>query len=114
MAVEFAPQRLNECRQRGAGAQTHCSEFLAPALFGAWRSLVARLPWAQEVPGSNPGAPTIHPKGVSLRKPFPQKYKLVQRSHPPQNVYKLRVGFPLCQGDGLCVDIHRGLNVGVA
>ncbi|GEM_PF-1631081 len=26
--------------------------------FGAWRSLVARLPWAQEVPGSNPGAPT--------------------------------------------------------
>ena len=25
---------------------------------GAWRSLVARLPWAQEVPGSNPGAPT--------------------------------------------------------
>jgi hypothetical protein len=33
-----------------------CLQF--PALFGAWRSLVARLPWAQEVPGSNPGAPT--------------------------------------------------------
>ena len=32
---------------------------------GAWRSLVARLPWAQEVPGSNPGAPTIDPKGLS-------------------------------------------------
>src|SRR5439155_19489719 len=28
---------------------------------GAWRSLVARLPWAQEVPGSNPGAPTSVP-----------------------------------------------------
>jgi hypothetical protein len=28
-------------------------------LIGAWRSLVARLPWAQEVPGSNPGAPTM-------------------------------------------------------
>ena len=25
---------------------------------GAWRSLVARLPWAQEVRGSNPRAPT--------------------------------------------------------
>jgi hypothetical protein len=33
---------------------------LTPALRGAWRSLVARLPWAQEVPGSNPGAPTNH------------------------------------------------------
>ena len=28
--------------------------------FGAWRSLVARLPWAQEVRGSNPRAPTNH------------------------------------------------------
>ena len=26
--------------------------------FGAWRSSVARLLWEQEVPGSNPGAPT--------------------------------------------------------
>ncbi len=26
--------------------------------FGAWRSPVARLLWEQEVPGSNPGAPT--------------------------------------------------------
>ena len=26
---------------------------------GAWRSLVARLLWEQEVPGSNPGAPTF-------------------------------------------------------
>src|SRR5918912_2687885 len=25
---------------------------------GSWRSLVARLLWEQEVPGSNPGAPT--------------------------------------------------------
>ena len=25
---------------------------------GAWRSSVARLLWEQEVPGSNPGAPT--------------------------------------------------------
>ncbi|SUZ99290.1 uncharacterized protein METZ01_LOCUS52144 [marine metagenome] len=25
---------------------------------GAWRSLVSRLLWEQEVPGSNPGAPT--------------------------------------------------------
>jgi hypothetical protein len=32
---------------------------LKPGSIGAWRSLVARLPWAQEVPGSNPGAPTI-------------------------------------------------------
>ena len=26
---------------------------------GAWRSLVAHLPWAQVVAGSNPAAPTI-------------------------------------------------------
>src|SRR6185295_5919244 len=31
---------------------------------GAWRSLVARLLWEQEVPGSNPGAPmTVIPDG---------------------------------------------------
>ena len=28
---------------------------------GAWRSLVAHLPWAQGVAGSNPVAPTIAP-----------------------------------------------------
>ncbi len=30
----------------------------SPTYFGAWRSPVARLLWEQEVPGSNPGAPT--------------------------------------------------------
>ena len=39
----------------GVGAVTRQSRRL---IVGAWRSLVARLPWAQEVPGSNPGAPT--------------------------------------------------------
>ena len=29
---------------------------------GAWRSLVARLLWEQEVGGSNPSAPTIFPE----------------------------------------------------
>jgi hypothetical protein len=37
---------------------------------GAWRSLVARLPWAQEVPGSNPGAPTKIDSFVSLNYVF--------------------------------------------
>ena len=36
------------------------------AFFGAWRSLVARLPWAQEVPGSNPGAPTNFLKSLHV------------------------------------------------
>ena len=36
------------------------------ASVGAWRSLVARLLWEQEAPGSNPGAPTTFP-GSSLR-----------------------------------------------
>ncbi|GAN61556.1 hypothetical protein Abci_036_023 [Acetobacter cibinongensis] len=31
---------------------------LGSASFGAWRSLVARLFWVQEAPGSSPGAPT--------------------------------------------------------
>src|SRR5215208_1630853 len=31
---------------------------------GAWRSLVARLLWEQEVPGSNPGAPTPFNRAV--------------------------------------------------
>ena len=38
--------------------------------FGAWRSLVARLPWAQEVRGSNPRAPTnTYPDLASGRSP---------------------------------------------
>ena len=45
--------------------------------FGAWRSLVARLPWAQEVRGSNPRAPTIHPKGLSTKGGFFKKYHFV-------------------------------------
>ena len=34
---------------------------------GAWRSLVARLLWEQEAPGSNPGAPTNYYAGRSQR-----------------------------------------------
>ena len=34
----------------------HCGE---KDPYGAWRSPVARLLWEQEVPGSNPGAPTV-------------------------------------------------------
>ena len=39
-----------------------CGMLFVIKFFGAWRSLVARLPWAQEVPGSNPGAPTNFPE----------------------------------------------------
>lgn len=39
------------------------------ALHGTWRSMVARLLWVQEVPGSNPGVPTpVRPE--SLHPPF--------------------------------------------
>jgi hypothetical protein len=34
-------------------------------LFGAWRNMVARLLWEQEVAGSNPVAPTISPHEIS-------------------------------------------------
>src|SRR4051794_8032453 len=39
-----------------------------PYLFhhGAWRSLVARLLWEQEVPGSNPGAPMTGRRSAML------------------------------------------------
>ena len=33
---------------------------------GAWRSLVARLLWEQEAPGSNPGAPTTIASRVGI------------------------------------------------
>jgi hypothetical protein len=35
------------------------SEYSLTANVGAWRSLVARLLWVQEVGGSNPSAPTM-------------------------------------------------------
>src|SRR6185436_18991993 len=35
---------------------------------GAWRSLVARLLWEQEVPGSNPGAPIQQAEGAGGRR----------------------------------------------
>ena len=35
--------------------------------FGAWRSSVARLLWEQEVPGSNPGAPTALTRDPATR-----------------------------------------------
>jgi hypothetical protein len=38
-----------------AGAAHHGAVALKD---GVWRSLVARLLWEQEVPGSNPGTPT--------------------------------------------------------
>ena len=60
----------------GAGAFTHLRNGpqvrqnqrrggAADSFVGAWRSLVARLLWEQEAPGSNPGAPTNHHGGRS-------------------------------------------------
>jgi hypothetical protein len=40
---------------------------------GAWRSLVARVPWEHEVAGSNPAAPTISQAAAgdcAARSPF--------------------------------------------
>ena len=44
---------------------------------GAWRSLVARLLWEQEVLGSNPGAPTIFPTFYIKRSDNVFKVKLL-------------------------------------
>jgi hypothetical protein len=52
--------------------------------YGAWRSLVARLPWAQEVRGSNPRAPTNIPKGLAP--------KAISRKVPVRTNIKLSIG----------------------
>ena len=36
----------------------NCIELLIDFCFGVWRSLVARMVWVHEAPGSNPGTPT--------------------------------------------------------
>ena len=41
------------------GRRSSSRKYLIYSHIGAWRSLVAHLPWAQVVAGSNPAAPTI-------------------------------------------------------
>ncbi len=48
---------------------------LQQTFFGAWRSSVARLLWEQEVPGSNPGAPT---RKIARRGCTPGSAKLIR------------------------------------
>src|SRR5438045_184514 len=43
--------------RRGSTGPGRIGDYTPPCI-GAWRSLVARIPWADEVLGSNPGAPT--------------------------------------------------------
>src|SRR5947199_7528510 len=43
--------------RRGSTGSGRIGDYTPPCI-GAWRSLVARIPWADEVLGSNPGAPT--------------------------------------------------------
>ena len=44
----------------GRGPARDVVALRATPVGGAWRSLVARLLWEQEVPSSNLGAPTMH------------------------------------------------------
>jgi hypothetical protein len=55
--------------------------------FGAWRSLVARLLWEQDVGGSNPLAPT----NVSARGSFPTAPRRVDGARPFRGVGSNRV-----------------------
>ena len=62
--LSHAAEPTDQSRRRSsprAGHECPLSAVGRPALHslirGAWRSLVARLLWEQEVPGSNPGAP---------------------------------------------------------
>ena len=54
---------------RGAGRPRGVPAALELKIGGAWRSLVARLLWEQEVGGSNPSAPTIG-RGCPVRVPL--------------------------------------------
>ena len=72
--------------------------------FGAWRSLVARLPWAQEVRGSNPRAPTKHPKVLSTKGGFLKKY----RSTSPVLGYQTAEISIFCCARGLADCYTRG------
>ena len=52
--TNFRAHDVAVSRSGAAARPTDC-----PTENGAWRSSVARLLWEQEVPGSNPGAPTL-------------------------------------------------------
>ena len=51
-------ETATEARTVGIGDLQPVPRFPLASYVGAWRSLVARLLWEQEAPGSNPGAPT--------------------------------------------------------
>ena len=59
---------LDPCDRRARGSLTGPGNTPKPRAdrVGAWRSLVARLFWVQEAPGSSPGAPIARLKNREL------------------------------------------------
>jgi hypothetical protein len=76
---------------------------------GAWRSLVAHLPWAQGVAGSNPVAPTtflidfrvITPRRHDVRAPERRERAVIRQDSPDQ----YRICFVWRDGDADDVEI---------
>ena len=79
----------------------------AGAFVGAWRSLVARLLWEQEAPGSNPGAPT-----TSLLKKGAPVPRITSGQFPTPVANRANGGQRVIEDDGRRTDTTRFRQIG--
>ena len=104
-AAENTKPRISEC---ASSAHALLAVLCVDALVGAWRSLVARLLWEQDVAGSNPVVPTISCGRSSMVEPQPSKLMTRVRfpSPAPQDSltalipFGIRAVFVNVPGDG--------------